>query len=405
MKVTPVMRLLAPLAGMPLVQNLMNYLSRPKTRPPYGIENEFFRVGLDQNDKTLILTEKATGRVYRGLNRFVDSGDCGDEYNFSPPAEDSVQKMPALRDVTITRGPVQQVMTISLVLTVPESLSADRTSRSAKMIELPIVTTVTLTSGVSRVDVHTRVDNRAKDHRLRVHFPAYEEKFGAVDYDGHFEVLSRPVGLPKFDSTWAEAPRPETHQRAFTSVVTDGGQRLTIANRGLPEVEVTPQSEIALTLLRCVGWLSRDDFSTRNNHAGPFLETPKAQMPGEWDFDYSIIVSGEFQQAWNFDAPLCAAMTDVHEGMLRPSGSFVNVDSPSFVVSAVKETDDGRGWIVRGYNVRGEDVEVTLTPWRKFKKAERVSMSEETVSKLKVGGGGEVKVTAKGYEVVTVMFT
>ena len=57
-----------------------------------------------------------------------------------------------------------------------------------------------------------------------------------------------------------------------------------IANRGLPEVEVTSRHEIAITLLRCVGWLSRDDFSTRTGHAGPFLETPKAQMQGEWEF-------------------------------------------------------------------------------------------------------------------------
>ena len=37
---------------------------------------------------------------------------------------------------------------------------------------------------------------------------------------------------------------------------------------------------LGLTLLRCVGWLSRDDLSTRYKHAGPGLETPGAQCLG-----------------------------------------------------------------------------------------------------------------------------
>ena len=111
-------------------------------------------------------------------------------------------------------------------------------------------------------------------------------------HDGHFEVVERKVGVPVFDETWVEQPRPEVPQRAFTSV-TDGKSGLTIANRGLTEVEVLKnccrECRDRVTLLRCVGWLSRDDFSTRKGHAGPFLETPGAQMPGTWAFDYSII--------------------------------------------------------------------------------------------------------------------
>ena len=51
-------------------------------------------------------------------------------------------------------------------------------------------------------------------------------------------------------NSWVEQPRPEVPQRAFTSV-TDGRYGLTIANRGLPEVEVLKNSdgnaEIAVT--------------------------------------------------------------------------------------------------------------------------------------------------------------
>jgi mannosylglycerate hydrolase len=409
--ITPLMRLLAPLAKLPVAQKLLAKLVQPKAKPPYIIENELFAVKLNINDRTLSVTDKTTGKVHHGLNRFVDSGDCGDEYNFSPPPADLRADTATLHGVTFTRGPVQQTMTVSLALKVPAALSADRKSRSTEMVEIPITTTVMLTNGVPRVDIHTQVDNRARDHRLRVHFPA-PFTVNSADYDGHFEIVKRPIGVPPFDATWAEEPRPETHQSAFTSV-SNGTTAFTIANRGLPEVEVlrslqTSHSEIAITLLRCVGWLSRDDFSTRKSHAGPFLETPSAQMIGEWEFDYSIIVGSianwSHQQAWNFESPLRAASTGIHAGTLSASGSFVSVDHSSFVVSAVKESEDGRGWSVRGYNIGDDEISVTLTPWRKFKKAERVNMADEKIAGLKIDSSGGVAVKTRGHEVVTVMF-
>jgi len=72
---------------------------------------------------------------------------------------------------------------------------------------------------------------------------------------------------------------------------------------------------------------------------------------------------------------------------------------------SVKQAEDGKGWIVRGYNIGDEEIPVTVTPWRRFAKAQRVNMAEETVSRLKVGRGGEVTVNARGNEVVTVKFS
>lgn len=402
-KVTPLMKILAPLASLPVAQKILATLSEPKQRPPYIIENEIFSVELNLDDRTLTVTEKATGKKYHGLNRFVDSGDCGDTYNFSLPVNDSVQNLPTLRDVKIIRGATQQKMIASLALNVPASLSADRKSRAEKMIPLPITTTVTLSNSVPRVDIHTRVENSAKDHRLRVEFPLAAKGIAFAEHDGHFEVVKRKIGVAEHDSTWMEAPRPETHQRAFTSIANEN-HRLTIANRGLPEVEVTADSVIAVTLLRCVGWLSRDDFSTRVGHAGPFLETPGAQMQGSWDFDYSIILNqNDFQSAWNFETPLRASSSDLHDGKLSSYGSLLRVDHPSFVVSAIKACEDS-GWLARGYNLGDEEIEVNLAPLFPFKTAERINMAEESQQKLKIEKDRSVKINARGHQAVTVKF-
>ncbi len=395
-------RLLLPLAKLPFVQKLA---ARPRrARPPYRIENEFFIVEAEK-DGTLTLTDKATGSVYRGLNRFVDGGDCGDEYNYAPPAADRLVT-PRLRRVTLERGPVRQTLTLDLDLPTPAALAPDRQSRSREIASSRITSHVTLSGGVPRVDIRTVVENAARDHRLRVHFsaPFAVEK---AEHDGHFEIVERRVGVPPYDETWVEQPRPEVPQRAFTGIG-DGLNRLTVANRGLPEVEVTAASEICLTLLRCVGWLSRDDFSTRRGHAGPFLETPGAQMLGEWAFDYSVIVGQDkilsYRQAYAFETPLRAVFTDLHAGNLPPSGSFVVSSPHNFVVSTVKQTEDGRGWLVRGYNLGHEDIYVTLKPWRSFKRVESADLSEQKIEELKPEADGSVALSARKHEILNVVF-
>jgi alpha-mannosidase len=359
-----------------------------------------------QRDGSLRLTDKRSGVAYHGQNRFVDGGDCGDEYNYCPPPTDALIEA-RVKHVRVRRNPTHQVLELTLEMHIPGELTEDRQQRSKDSLPIEILTRATLYPGVPRIDFETEVDNRARDHRLRVHFAA-PFTVEQADHDGHFEVVRRPIGIPDFDQSWAEQPRPEVPQRVFTSL-SNGEHGLTVANRGLPEVEALRTqtgSEIALTLLRCVGWLSRDDFATRNGHAGPFMATPGAQMPGKWRFEYSLIPhSGDWQnafaQAYAFEVPLRAVGVSLHEGKLPPSAAFVSVDHPSFVVSTVKQAEDSRGWIVRGYNLSDEQILVNLKPWKPFKRVERVNLAEEKLAALRAAKDGSVGVTAHRHEIVT----
>jgi alpha-mannosidase len=209
-----------------------------------------------------------------------------------------------------------------------------------------------------------------------------------------------------------EQPRPEVPQRAFTDI-SNGETGLMIANRSLPEVEVRKNeqgnAEVALTLLRCVGWLSRDDFSTRKGHAGPFMETPGAQMPGQWVFDYSIIPHNgnwnpAYWQAYGFDAPLKAVSTGIHDGNLPGAASFVETTPDSFVISAVKSAEDGRGWVVRGYNITGDPIQVRLTPWTPFGKATLINLAEENQADLALDQTGCVTFPVGPHQIASVRF-
>jgi alpha-mannosidase len=76
-----------------------------------------------------------------------------------------------------------------------------------------------------------------------------------------------------------------------------------------------------------------------------------------------------------------------------------------FVVSAVKETEDGAGWLVRGYNTSPGPITVRVQPLRRFARAAQVNLAEDQMAALSVAGDGSVTVPAGGHEIVSVVFS
>lgn len=374
----------------------------------YRIANEFYTVEADPATGALTVTDKTSGAIWRGLHRFVDGGDRGDEYNYCPPERDLLVTAPAAPPAVrwIESGPVCQTLEIAQTYRAPAGLTADRAGRSDELVDLPLTSRVSLSPGVRRLDCVTTVENRAGDHRLRLHFPT-PVRSHVSHAEGHFDIVARPLMLPRRTEGWAEQPAPTHPQRTFVDV-SDGRFGLMIANRGLPEYEVIPGdggATVALTLLRCVGWLSRDDLPCRRGHAGPGRPTPGAQCLGQHVFEYALIPhSGGWEnaiaQARAFNAPLRAVAVPGGDGPLPASLSFLQAEPPAFVLSAVKQAEDGGGLIVRGYNVDNQPHTVTLRLARPCRRAVRVNLNEEPQEELPAGGH-TVRFTARAGQIVT----
>jgi mannosylglycerate hydrolase len=390
-------------------------LQPSNSQQPGLIENEFFVVEASPADGTLTITDKAAGLALSGANHFVDGGDRGDEYNFCPPENDTLVDAPATPPVIrrLDDG-IGSTLEIEMIYRLPRALSSgDRSRRSGDPVEVPITSRVTLTPGVHCIEFETRVDNGADDHRLRVHFPT-PIVTGRSWAESHFDVVERPIALPIGTEGWIEQPVGTHPQNTFVDV-SDGQRGLLLANRGLPEYEVLPGTEdapgatLALTLLRCVGWLSRADLTNRQGHAGPALPTPEAQCSGSHVFHYALVPhTGNYltaqREAHAFAAPLRAVYTDGPAGPLPPAGSFLEVEPAAVVLSTVKPPEQGDGLIVRVYNSAPVPVQARLEAWRPMGQATLISMDEATVIRSLMTDGDAVTLPLRGKEIATVWF-
>jgi mannosylglycerate hydrolase len=411
-KLNPILQTFIPLmaraAQIQLFSKLFEGKNRRASRLTNRIENEYFVVEVHASTGTLTVTDKRTHQVFGGLNKLIDSGDRGDLYNYCPP-ENDLTISPQVIKVEYEKQNTYKKLILYYSLKIPAELSNDRTSRSHEWVTNSVISTVTLVSSVPRVDIHTEITNLSHDHRLRVHFPA---PFSCVEAwnDGHFEIVQRPIGLPSYDKTWEEPPRPEVPQRRFTSI-TDNQTSLTIANLGLPEVEVfnnhAGNSEVAVTLMRCVGWLSRDDLTTRKSHAGPMeVPVPDAQMVGSYAFDYTVIPGNahwrdSLPQAESFSAPLKSIISPLHAGSLPSVFSLIKNSNPDFILTSIKTAEDGAGFIIRGYNILASPLDTTLTLFNPIKHAQLVSLNEKLIEPIPISPEGSIDLQVSGHKIVT----
>lgn len=321
----------------------------PGVTPAHAIDNDAITNGivsvLARPDGTIDLTDERTGRIHLGLHRFEDVADRGDEYTFCPVEFDEPRSPVPEGEVRVTAaGPVLAELAVSTLLRLPERLSADR-RRRVGAVEVPITTLVRLTAGSDRVEFVTTIDNRAEDHRLRVRFAVRGvDERSDVRAEGHFGVVRRTVRAAWSGAAWTEPPALTRHTAGFVAV-----GDVAVLGRGLPEYEAVPTAEgldIALTLLRCVGWLSRDDLSTRPGSAGPTLPTPDAQCPGLHTFEYAVSIAPDtpdldlLRASATFRTPPTVGPAGVAtNGLLSLDGEVA--------WSALKGADDGDGLILR----------------------------------------------------------
>jgi alpha-mannosidase len=379
------------------------------------IENQYLRAEVKANGEILLL-DKTTRKTTRGLHLFEDTGDVGDEYNYSYPKRDLrvTSARCKARVERVERGPLRAALTVRLAMAVPASAAHGRRARSSQRVPLVITSTLSLSSSSRALHIETVVENNAKDHRLRVLFPS-GCRTESVFVDSQFAVLERTQKKYRTSEFTIEHPASVAPMQRFVGV-RDQRHGMVLFTDGLPEYELLLDGKgtIALTLLRCVGLLAGEDLSTRpGGKAGWHNETPDAQCQGTQRFRYALLPTPPDEnggsalvnaEAEEFHAPLLPFRRKNPEP-LPLSGSFMSCESGRTTFSALKESEDGKAAILRLYNTTGAAIEETLRFRDRIRTAERSRLDETPCGALPVEAESTLRITLAPGEVVTLRLT
>ena len=289
--------------------------------------------------------ESRDGTVLDGVGRLVDGGDCGDSYNYGPPAGDLVVAEPEdVSCLVVERGPVRGVVEVSRHYAWPARLAPAGT-RSADVEPVLVTTRVELHQGEPFVRLHLSWENRSSDHRLRLHVPLGRPS-ATSHAEGQFAVVER--GMRPEAGSAGEYPIPTYPASGFV----DAGGAAVLLTRTV-EYELLENGELAITLLRAIGLLSRNVHPYRDDPAGPQLATPAAQCLGPAEVSLAVM---PHDGSW-LDADLVgAAELYRHPFVQRPGSGDVDVRRSQVEGLSVQ----GPGVVMTSLRRRGDWLELRL---------------------------------------------
>ncbi len=173
------------------------------------------------------------------------------------------------------------------------------------------------------------IHNREPDHRVRLHvrLPAEADRSVA---GAPFELVERELVA---EGSPLEAPSATWPARGAAMA---GG--VAAFHEGVFEYEVAG-GELTITLLRCVGTISREELAVRPFAAGPNVPTPEAQMLGTTTFSIGLRTGADRETLmadWErFALPLLEIETD-GGGSLPSTGRLLEIEPGGAVLSSVR---------------------------------------------------------------------
>jgi alpha-mannosidase len=333
------------------------------------LENDLVRATLHPDGRVDVL-DKQSGLEYHDLNRLESTEDTGDEYDYAPAQDTQTVTTDGLS------GTVRVVSDTGLRATlettydwhVPHGLTDDRRRRAEQGAACPVRIRIALERSSPLVELEVAIANRATDHRIRSRFLT-DLQATHIRSDGHFYVNERPMEIPQH-SDWVQPPTGTYPQQEF-SAIHEGEHGLAILSRGLHEIAPIAAGNdsvgLAVTLLRAVGWLSRDDLRPRKNKAaGPMIPTPEAQCIGVHRFQLGIMPfsgalesSGVRERSAEFRVPPLSLQTNV-DRQSATNDRLIEVSGPGVGVSAIKPHEERDTLVVRVYNTGDQPTQATL---------------------------------------------
>ena len=349
-------------------------------------ENALIRVDINQNG-TVKLTDKKTGRVYDGLCSLLDDGEIGDGWMHVNPTDDfSVSSACGSAMIEkIEDGAARVVFRITRTINIPECLITDNLGkrRSSKRVDLTVAMDIGVSENQSYADCTIRMINTAADHRLKLMLPTgiTTDKYFASQA---FYFPERRVGIDYATQDWREH---EQYEKATGGIVgkrdADGNGLALVSAYGIHECSSYEGEEgmLAVTLIRSFTNTTRTDGGERCKLLGVPLEYKLAIAPISDATSYldllkiSDAISVEPLYTCEFEGQ--AKEPESETGMIELTGENIAVS----VIKCAESGEEG-AVIVRVFNASDKVSQGTIKTKYPLTRVELTDMKEDKIADL-----------------------
>ncbi len=365
-------------------------------------ENAYARIDIQQ-DGTFTLHDKVTGKVYEKLHYFLDDSEAGNGWFHEDAAnQNSVvsSRFSTCMVEKVKAGSMVTSFRVTKIMLVPEDVNYDTYSRSQRKVELKIVSEITLKQDSGKVYIETKIENNAKDHRVKMLFPTNiaGDKYWASQA---FYFEERQTGAAPETFDWLEQDPQEKHFDGIIYKTDASGNGLAfIGQEGFHQAGVLDDQEstISVVMFRSFGRVH-------------LANNPKeSQIQGELNFRYTILpMNPEIDKCELLN---CRKYDFLNENVVftrcpedvtaNSTTDILKIEGANVSTSIIKMAENSDDTIIlRVFNTEKHDAKMQLTL---AKEAEQISITDlyESEKKLLGENANRIELELKPFEIKTI---
>ena len=337
---------------------------------------------VDFVDGKVNITDKSTDRKICDCISIEETADIGDSYVFvtdggTPTIFDTYKSAEI-----ISKNAYEQIVRVVYDVPSPAEYDFDNKCRSAETVVSTVTLDLILTKGRDWVEVKYSVDNKAKDHRIRVVVNTdvvSKHALADIAYDivSHTDEDHYPLTYSKvFPNATFAALCDDNNDNGFA-----------VFTQGAHEFEVLDDKNLAFTIIRGTGGINvgaSDNWKVPGNQEIRVIEGELGLHP----FVGDLISADVINTTLKFRAPLlnitaccdtrrftggrpCVQDTELSEFFYLPdlypevaiknNVPAIKVEGKGIQVTAFKRSENGNGLILRVVNLSDEDAVAKIT--------------------------------------------
>jgi alpha-mannosidase len=329
---------------------------------PETLDNGVLRVHLEVDGTISISASDGSWSIANAVG-IENVGDRGDLYTHSPFGPVRIENR-FLRSRPIHPGPLRAELETRWRIVVPSAadrrLAGARRDGHAGFVDVRV--RFRLDAGSPFVRVLVDGMNGAAGHRLRIRLRTGVAD-AAVWADAAFGPVQRVPVVVSDDERRTETPPPTAPLHRYVSLF-DSTRGVTIYSDGLAEYEAVAGGDVAVTLVRSVADLSRNDLPERPGHAGWPVPTPEAQMLGPFAAELALFPHGprtvetiDLIERTADDVLLPLTGTTLRSATADyPPTPGLELEGRGLAFSSAKESEDGEWLVLRCVNLTDDTV-------------------------------------------------
>ena len=343
-------------------------------KQPSDIKNEYLTVSAD-NKGTLTLINNVTGDRYDNFLYIEENYDRGDSYIYNnegvkPLLSGDIAK---IKVSYIENNEFIQTIKVVYDLKVPYEYDFSKLARSSKEVICTVDMNLTLKKNDSKLYIDYKLNNTAKDHRIRVVFnTGINTDTAAADIP--FDIVTHT------DKDHTHTTMSKVKPNTSFGALTDGDNGFAVFTKGQHEFEhITDDKALAFTIVRSTGVITRGNLK---EIIGETWQCPANQCLREIEGEMAVMLFGGdihvlplISKAYRnpvselftscdtkkFSGGRTAVqdtrleelfyLTDIYEDKkIKDNTPAVSVDNDNIIVSAYKKSDDRKSKIIRLFN-------------------------------------------------------